>query len=233
MVPELDEYREKRDLERSGEPPPGVVVGTGPLVFVVQKHRARRLHYDFRLELDGVLKSWAVPKGPSLDPDEKRLAAMVEDHPIDYGSFEGVIPQGEYGAGEVIVWDRGTYSPDEGGEFLFDRRGEAESRIRDGLKRGKLSFFLRGDKLRGSWTLVRTRRSDRDWLLIKHRDELARSGVDVLSGDRSVLSGRTIEEVKAGVRPPQETASVEPVESHGGRAGALPRFCPSHAGVHC
>jgi bifunctional non-homologous end joining protein LigD len=140
----LSEYAAKRRFEATPEPAPVEPVrGAGPLLFVVQQHAARQLHYDFRLECDGVLKSWAVPKGPSLDPNDKRLAVFVEDHPYDYGSFEGVIPPKQYGAGEVIVWDCGVYSPDEGGLWFHDR-AEAERRIRDGLAAGKLSIQLRG-----------------------------------------------------------------------------------------
>ena len=141
---------------------------------MVQKHAARRLHYDFRLELDGVLKSWPVPRGPSLDPDEKRLAVMVEDHPLDYATFEGVIAHGNYGAGHVIVWDAGVYSPDEGGHLSFGDRDEAEQRTREALEAGKLSFTLRGRKLQGSWTLVKTARNPNEWLLIKHRGRTGR-----------------------------------------------------------
>ena len=168
----------------------------GSLRFVVQKHAARRLHYDFRLELDGVLLSWAVPKGPSLDPEEKRLAVLVEDHPLDYATFEGVIGHGNYGAGQVIVWDAGVYSPDEDGRLCFGQRPEAEERMRQGLEKGKLSFTLRGRKLRGSWTLVKTTRSPKDWLLIKHRDAHADGQREVLEEDRSVQSGLTIDDLK-------------------------------------
>jgi bifunctional non-homologous end joining protein LigD len=192
----LERYRKKRDLKRSGEPPPRKIAGRGPLAFVVQKHRARQLHYDFRLEVDGVLKSWSVPKGPSLDPTARHLAVMVEDHPLDYAAFEGVIPKGEYGGGEVMVWDRGTYSPDEGGELFFDDRATAEKKMRQGIASGKLSITLRGKKLKGSWALVRMQPGHNDWLLIKHRDAYAESGFDILREDRSVLSGRTIEEIK-------------------------------------
>ena len=198
----LDDYEGKRDFDRTTEPGPGPA---GParrsLTFVVQKHAARRLHYDFRLEIDGVLKSWPVPKGPSLDPQEKRLAVMVEDHPLDYGAFEGVIAQGSYGAGQVIVWDNGVYSPDEGGALSFGDREQANERMRQGLEAGKLSFTLRGRKLSGSWTLVRTQRSPKDWLLIKHSDEHADPDLDVLEQERSVLSGLTIADLKSGRLP--------------------------------
>src|SRR5918992_3754989 len=130
MTSPLSKYDEKRDFQRTPEPPGKLKSSGGPLTFVVQKHAARRLHYDFRLEGDGVLKSWAVPNGPSLNPADKRLAVQTEDHPLDYASFEGVIPRGEYGGGQVIVWDNGTYSPDEGGKLSFDNRAEAEDRVR-------------------------------------------------------------------------------------------------------
>ncbi len=166
----LSEYSAKRKFEATPEPAPALPAKrAGPLLFVVQQHSARRLHYDFRLECDGVLKSWAVPKGPSLDPSEKRLAVQTEDHPHDYGSFEGVIPPGQYGAGEVIVWDCGVYSPDEGLEYWFHDPKEAERRVREGLAKGKLSFQLRGEKIKGSFALVRTA-DKKNWLLIKHKD---------------------------------------------------------------
>src|SRR5271165_7441491 len=140
----LEEYRRKRDFRKTPEPAGKSASrkkAAAPLAFVIQEHKARRLHYDFRLELDGVLKSWAVPKGPSLDPGEKRLAVHVEDHPLDYGGFEGIIPEGQYGAGAVIVWDRGQWIP----------KGDPE----EGFAKGHLSFDLDGEKLRGGWHLVR------------------------------------------------------------------------------
>ena len=195
----LEEYGKKRDFARSPEPgPERQGVDEGPLTFVIQKHAARRLHYDFRLELDGVLKSWSVPKGPSLNPKEKRLAVLVEDHPLDYASFEGVIPRGQYGAGQVIVWDSGTYSPDEDGRLSFHDRGEAGERLRRALAAGKLSVSLRGHKLRGSWALVKTKT---DWLLIKHQDEFADPARDIRDDDRSVHSGLSIDDLKAGHLP--------------------------------
>ncbi len=189
----LTEYKRKRDFKKTAEPGPKVKSSDGKLKFVVQKHAATRLHYDFRLELDGVLKSWAVPKGPSLDPKVKRLAMMVEDHPFDYRTFEGVIPKGEYGGGEVIVWDEGTYSAPG-----IDNRNDSIKQLRQGLEKGDLKFFLEGEKLRGSFVLVRTKgRGDNSWLLIKHRDEFA-SEEDVTIQDRSVVSGLTVEEIKEG-----------------------------------
>jgi len=198
----LETYREKRNFDRTPEPEAEVLRPAEPApTFCVQKHSATRLHYDFRLELDGVLKSWAVPKGPSLNPEDKRMAVLVEDHPLDYASFEGVIPKGEYGAGQVIVWDQGTYSPDEGGRLSFHDRADAEERMRDGLAHGKLSVLLRGQKLKGSFTLVKMARGENEWLLIKHRDESVDRSRDVLDDDLSVLSGLSIQDLKAGRLP--------------------------------
>lgn len=190
----LEKYGQKRSFTRTPEPAPAVPGNRrGPLLFIVQKHAARRLHYDFRLELDGVLKSWAIPKGPSLQAGERRLAVEVEDHPFDYASFEGVIPEKNYGAGNVIVWDCGVYSPDEGGEYSFDDRAAAEERLRRELKQGKLSIFLRGIKLKGSFALVRTS-TDNQWLLIKHKDRFV-GGDDLLAHNTSVLTGDTLDDV--------------------------------------
>src|SRR5882672_6763721 len=190
----LTEYSAKRTFAATPEPAPAIAeAASGPLLFVIQQHSARRLHYDLRLECDGVLLSWAVPRGPSLDPSEKRLAMQTEDHPYDYGSFEGVIPPGQYGAGEVIVWDCGVYSPDEGGTAFHDRE-EAERRVSEGLDKGKLGFQLRGEKLKGSFALVRTK-DKKQWLLIKHKDRFVAS-VDVTAQNRSVLSGVAVQDLK-------------------------------------
>ncbi len=225
MTSPLEAYERKRQFDRTPEPPPAEpFVPSGPLIFVVQKHRARRLHYDVRLQIGGVLASWSVPKGPSLDPRQRRLAAHVEDHPFAYGTFEGVIPAGQYGAGEVIVWDDGTYSPDEG-VLAFDDPATADLRMREGLERGKLSFTLRGKKLKGSWALVRMSGHEREWLLIKHDDLWASPDRDVLADGRSVRSGRTIEELQAGHRPePLPHAVRAPQEA----AGARPATFPMH-----
>ena len=190
----LTEYSAKRSFSATPEPAPAAAARKGPLLFVIQQHSARRMHYDFRLECDGVLKSWAVPKGPSADPAEKRLAVQTEDHPLDYASFEGVIPPKQYGAGEVIVWDCGLYSPDEDGDFFHDR-GEAERRVREGLEKGKLGILLRGEKVKGSFALVRTKEK-KNWLLIKHKDRFVAKADLTLQG-RSVLCGCTVEEMKA------------------------------------
>jgi bifunctional non-homologous end joining protein LigD len=197
----LEEYKRKRDFARTPEPSPERQPGSGPLIFVIHKHSARSLHYDLRLEADGVLKSWAVPQGPSLDPTVKRLAVRVEDHPLEYQSFEGVIPAGEYGAGQVIIWDQGTYWPEGEGGLKVNDRDRAQELIREGLEKEKISFHLEGAKLKGSWALVKMQRTRNDWLLIKHRDEFAKTGVDVLKQDASVISGVTIEDLKQGKSP--------------------------------
>ena len=195
---------------------------TGPLLFVIQQHSATRLHYDFRLECDGVLKSWAVPKGPSLDPADKRLAVRTEDHPFDYASFEGVIPKGQYGAGEVIVWDCGVYSPDEETPWVEDRAA-AEKQVLEGLEKGKLSVLLRGEKVKGSFALVRTK-DDKTWLLIKHKDRFVTKS-DVTAQDQSVLSGSTVEEMKA---TPEQLPAAQLVP--GGPGEVMPKKLePMHA----
>jgi bifunctional non-homologous end joining protein LigD len=178
----LDAYRSKRSLERTPEPAGAVGQGDGRL-FVVHQHAARRLHFDLRLEMEGVLRSWAVPKGPSYDTAEKRLAVHVEDHPLEYGEFEGLIPEGNYGAGAVIVWDRGEWV--SVGDPL------------EGMAKGKLLFELKGYKLRGLWTLVKLKKSEKDWLLIKERDAWASKDPDSFAAE-SVLSGLTVEDLGAG-----------------------------------
>lgn len=185
----LREYKAKRKFGKTPEPKGGRAVEGEPLVFVVHKHAARALHYDLRLELGGVLKSWAVPKGPSLSPSSKRLAVMVEDHPLDYGDFEGVIPEGNYGAGSVIVWDRGFYRHPSAKD-----RKESEKLLLGGLRKGDMKFVLAGEKLRGELALVKTRRGEKSWLLLKKKDRYA-SERDVLRKNRSVVSNRTLEEV--------------------------------------
>src|SRR4051812_28308535 len=191
----LDEYSKKRAFDATPEPAPALAPGaSGPLLFVVQQHSARRMHYDFRLECDGVLLSWAVPKGPSLDRNDKRLAMQTEDHPYDYASFEGVIPPKQYGAGEVIVWDCGVYSPDEEGLWFHDR-DTAQAQIREGLVKGKLSIQLRGVKLKGSFALVRTKEAQ-VWLLLKHKDRFV-SAADITANDRSILCGASVAEMKS------------------------------------
>jgi bifunctional non-homologous end joining protein LigD len=181
----LSTYRAKRSADKSPEPVGTVSTVPGHL-FVVHKHAATRLHFDLRLEMAGVLQSWAVPKGPSYDPNDKRLAVKVEDHPLEYGDFEGIIPSGNYGAGGIIVWDRGEWVP------LEDWR--------EGFEKGKLVFELKGYKLHGKWTLVKIKKSEKDWLLIKERDQYVRQPGDVFV-ETSVLSGLSVEEVKAGKTP--------------------------------
>jgi len=166
----LSQYKKKRDLSKTPEPGGGRRTEKGKLKFVVQRHKATSLHYDFRLEMDGVLKSWAVPKGPSLNPEDKRLAMMVEDHPLDYAKFEGIIPKPNYGAGIVEIWDKGTY------EDLSEKDpGKAEKKLLSDLKKGSLKVVLHGKKLKGEFALVQMKSSDEKnaWLLIKHKDEFA------------------------------------------------------------
>ncbi len=186
----LDAYRRRRNLGRSGEPGGGRGDGEKAPRFVIQEHAASTHHYDFRLEVDGVLKSWAVPKGPSTDPREKRLAVPTEDHPLDYAGFEGTIPEGEYGAGAVIVWDEGTY------ENGSEKDGERLS-MADALKRGHAIVRLHGQKLEGGYSLQRIGKGDETrWLLVKMRDEAADARRRPVSTQpESVQSGKTVEEV--------------------------------------
>ena len=209
--PKLGEYRSKRDFTRTAEPAGGTATRTGTLRFVVQKHAARQVHFDLRLELNGVMKSWAVPKGPSLDPSVKRLAMQVEDHPIEYNTFEGTIPHGEYGGGTVMLWDRGTYIADPAmskgaaEDTPSDKKGE-EAAVQRGYDRGDLKVIMHGERMQGSWVLVRTRfapgrssssaNAKPSWLLIKHRDTYAEPGADIVADAiTSVESGRTMDEI--------------------------------------
>jgi bifunctional non-homologous end joining protein LigD len=198
----LDQYRSKRKFTETPEPAGSVRDAGESRIFVVQKHAARRLHYDFRLAINGVLASWAVPRGPSMNPADKRLAIRTEDHPLEYADFEGVIPAGQYGAGAVMVWDRGSYEPENG------------IPPEEQLARGKIDVTLQGEKLRGGFTLIRTgaRAPDSDegkrWLLVKHRDEHADPSWNIESPelDRSVLTSRTLQEIAAGA-PAQRSGS--------------------------
>jgi len=193
---QLTEYRRKRDFHRTAEPEGGATrrAKTKKLDFVIQKHAASRLHFDLRLELDGVMKSWAVPKGPSPDPSIKRLAMQVEDHPVEYNTFEGTIPEGEYGGGTVMLWDRGWYEPE---------KGEGEEGVREGYKKGDLKVIFHGKRMKGSWVLVRTRGwggsssgSKPSWLLIKHRDDHVEEGDALVERHvTSVVTKRTMEQI--------------------------------------
>ncbi len=184
----LKEYAAKREFEKTPEPEPGLGHKGDRLTFVVHKHAARALHYDLRLELEGTLKSWAVPKGPSLNPSSKRLAVMVEDHPLDYKDFEGVIPEGNYGAGSVIIWDRGFYHHPSARD-----ENENEKLLLEGFRKGDIKFILEGEKLRGEFALVRTGRDGKSWLLLKKKDRYAAEG-EILKESRSVVSHKTLEE---------------------------------------
>lgn len=200
----LTTYHKKRTFNKTPEPKGKNLISKGPLTFVVQKHNATRLHYDFRLELNGVLKSWAVPKGPSMNPNDKRLAVMVEDHPLDYANFEGTIPKGNYGAGTVMVWDNGVYSP-----YSAVKKEEAEKVLREQLKKGHITFVLLGKKLKGEFTLIKTKYSGskNSWLLIKAHDEYS-TQKDILKEDRSVLTNRTMGEITGENKKSADKPSV-------------------------
>src|SRR5260221_6434428 len=211
----LAEYRRKRDFSHTTEPSGTTKTARASgLRFVIQKHAATRLHYDFRLELDGVLKSWAIPKGPSLDPGEKRLAVHVEDHPVDYGGFEGVIPKGQYGGGTVVLWDHGTWQP-------LDEDPVAAYR------KGALKFILNGEKLHGKWALIRmggraAREKRENWLLIKERDEFAAPGSGSAVVDEnplSVESGRDMGTIAAQAEREWDSAQGERKAESAARKG--------------
>ncbi|GAB2984170.1 DNA ligase D [Mucilaginibacter puniceus] len=204
----LKEYVKKRDFTKTAEPKAGRSKDKNKLMFVIQKHDASRLHYDFRLEMEGVLKSWAVPKGPSTDPKTKRLAMMVEDHPFDYRNFEGIIPEGEYGGGTVIVWDEGTYEPIE----EIKGKKAQEKHLLEQLKSGSVKIKLHGEKLNGEFALVKTHgMGDNAWLLIKHDDDYA-SKKDITKLDTSVLSGKTIEQMEKTSEKVWQNGHEEDVE---------------------
>lgn len=187
---DLSKYNLKRDFNSTTEPKGVLKKSKNDLIFVVQKHAASQLHYDFRLEMDGVLKSWAIPKGPSMNSGVKRLAIMVEDHPCSYKDFEGTIPEGNYGAGNVMVWDNGTYA-------LANPQNETsvENQLKESLQNGKLGIILKGQKLKGEFELVRLKINQKNaWLLIKKDDQFATDS-DVLKADKSVISHLTLEEM--------------------------------------
>jgi bifunctional non-homologous end joining protein LigD len=185
----LEDYKSRRDFERTPEPKPDLRQTGNRLTFVVHKHAARALHYDLRLELEGTLKSWAIPRGPSLNPSLKRLAVMVEDHPLDYRDFEGVIPEHNYGAGSVIIWDRGFY------RHPSDSDGENSERLLlEGLRKGDMKFVLEGEKLQGEFALVKTRKDEKSWLLLKKKDQHTTTE-DILKKNRSVVSNKSLEDL--------------------------------------
>lgn len=226
----LTQYKQKRSFDKTPEPSGGKP-GKHDLRFVIQKHAASHLHYDFRLEMEGVLKSWAVPKGPSTDPSVKRLAMMVEDHPYDYRSFEGIIPKGQYGGGTVIVWDEGTYEPAEG---EFSARKDMEKNLLHQLHKGKLVFTLHGQKLKGQYALVKAEyRGENSWLLMKVKDKYAKAS-DVTKKDKSVVSGKTIRQIekspagvwnsnREGTKKSTRKKVTKPGKPPGGRKQAMPK----------
>jgi bifunctional non-homologous end joining protein LigD len=187
----LDKYNQKRDFSSTSEPRGETKKSDGAMIFVVQKHAASRLHYDFRIEAEGVLKSWAVPKGPSLDSTVKRLAMIVEDHPLDYKDFEGNIPEGNYGAGNMIVWDNGTYS-----SINNESRADFENSIIAGMAKGRISFILNGKKLMGEFSLIKLHgKVENAWLLVKNND-IHSTTEDILKKDKSVISEYSLEDLE-------------------------------------
>lgn len=197
---QLSIYREKRDQNKTPEPFTSEDIDPKNLVYVVQKHQATALHYDFRLEIGGAMPSWAVPKGPTLDPAFKRLAMQTEDHPLDYRHFEGVIPKGQYGAGTVMIWDFGTYWPEveeDGERAQMKDKKEAEKILKKGLEKGELKFFLYGQKLKGSFALVKTRgfAGKNAWLLIKHKDKYVQEGFDAKDFDFSAKTNKSLQDL--------------------------------------
>ena len=211
-MPKLEEYRRKRRFDLTPEPSGKDAQATSENTFVVQKHAARRLHYDFRLAINGTLKSWAVPKGPSLSSADKRLAVQTEDHPLEYGGFEGKIPEGSYGAGTVMVWDRGTFNV----EGTLDARKQ--------LEREEIKFNLNGEKLRGSFVLVKLRHSEKgnEWLMMKHKDAAEDSAWNIEEHDGSVLTGRTLEEIKEELPPKRKASPIRAAELQGARKCSMP-----------
>lgn len=188
---DLNKYNRIRNFSSTNEPKGELEESKNELVFVVQEHDASNLHYDFRLESDGLLKSWAIPKGPSMNPEEKRLAILVEDHPYVYKDFEGTIPEGNYGAGTVMVWDNGTYIL-----YNISDKEEAENKFKADFHKGHLSFILNGKKLKGEFALIRLKISQKNaWLLIKKKDQYAGS-TDILKKNKSVISNLTLEEIR-------------------------------------
>jgi len=204
----ISTYNKKRDFKQTKEPAgKKKKSSTGKLRFVVQRHEATRLHYDFRLEMDGVLKSWAVPKGPSLNPSQKRLAVMVEDHPVDYITFKGTIPEGNYGAGKVGIWDKGTYEPVNARHEVITERAALQA-----LKKGELKVRLTGNKLKGEFVLVRLKADDKNWLLIKHRDDHAVNAIYDAEEEKGTKgqSHKTIASIRHG-RAKKLTKYIKPM----------------------
>jgi len=202
----LSVYKKKRSFKQTPEPTGGKANAL-QLRFVIQKHDASRLHYDFRLQMGGVLKSWAVPKGPSTDPSIKRLAMMVEDHPYDYRNFEGIIPKGQYGGGTVIVWDEGTYESAEGS---FPDKKSMEKNLLHQLHKGKLVFNLHGEKLKGEYALVKSSyQGENSWLLMKVKDKYAKTS-DITKKEKSVISGKTIKQMEKAPDKIYGRTSIQP-----------------------